>query len=89
MWGEMVDETIFLPRVWPRTAAVAEVLWTAPKRNMDGPSGNININQSQEIVGSYIKRLANFRCFLVRQGIPASPLGPGFCDHNMMESAVL
>jgi len=66
MWGEWVDETNFLPLVWPRGSAAAEKLWT----------GN-----STAAVSSAQERLERFRCFMVRQGIPASPIAPGSCEH--------
>jgi hexosaminidase len=62
MWGERVDATNFLSRVWPRASATAEKLWT----------GNLTA-----AADSAASRLAAFRCHLVRRGIPASPVGPG------------
>ena len=67
MWGERVDKTNFLPRVWPRASAMAEKLWT----------GN-----STDAFSSAQERLERFRCFMVRQGIPASPIAPGSCEHS-------
>lgn len=64
MWGEMVDETIFEPRVWPRTSAVAEKLWTG--------------NQTNATLTRF-ERLHAFRCKMVQQGIRASPVQPGSC----------
>ncbi|CAH1363801.1 unnamed protein product, partial [Tenebrio molitor] len=33
MWGEIVNEYIIMPRVWPRASAVAEKLWSAQDVN--------------------------------------------------------
>jgi hexosaminidase len=74
MWGENVDATSFLERVWPRTTAVAEVLW----------SGSPTYNHSSPLQVELIqKRLADFRCWLVRRyALPASPIEPGYCGYG-------
>ena len=64
LWGEHIDEHNLMVRAWPRGSAVAERLWSrADVRNVTEAAG----------------RLAVHRCRLVRRGIPATPLGPGFC----------
>jgi hexosaminidase len=68
MWGEGVDETNFMPRVWPRASAMAEKLWTGNE--------TLATQTAQE-------RLEWYRCFMVRQGFPASPIAPGTCTHKV------
>lgn len=62
MWGEKVDSTDFMSRVWPRASAVAERLWS-------GKADDKTIEN----------RLSIFRCHMLRRGIDAGPVGPGFC----------
>jgi hexosaminidase len=71
MWGERVDETDFLPRVWPRASATAEKLWT----------GNVS-----SAVHTAPERLEKFRCFMCQQGFPASPIAPGRCEYEQTDS---
>jgi hexosaminidase len=67
MWGERVDSTNFMQRVWPRASAAAERLW------------NSNITAED----TFQTRLATFRCHMVARGIPASPILPGICNHEL------
>lgn len=68
MWGEHVDASNFMSRVWPRASSVAERLWTG-----DVVSAKKSIRE----------RIHKFRCRLVLHGIDASPTGPGFCSHEV------
>lgn len=68
MWGEYVDASNFISRVWPRASAVAERLWT----------GNVSLAQK-----NIKQRIHNFRCRMVQQGFAAEPIGPGFCPHEV------
>uniref|UniRef100_A0A7S3LVZ5 beta-N-acetylhexosaminidase n=1 Tax=Palpitomonas bilix TaxID=652834 RepID=A0A7S3LVZ5_9EUKA len=66
MWGEHVDVTNFIPRVWPRTSCVGERLWSA---------ADVTDQADAEV------RLHEFRCGQVAMGFNVEPLGPGsFCD---------
>ncbi|XP_070090053.1 beta-hexosaminidase subunit alpha isoform X3 [Equus przewalskii] len=71
MWGEYVDSTNLVPRLWPRAGAVAERLWSSKLvTNLDFAS----------------KRLADFRCELLRRGIQAQPLNVGYCEQEFEET---
>jgi len=68
MWGETVDASDLHNTVWPRAAAVSEVLWTAydtiyPTHN----TSDVDLVH----VGS---RLETFRCLLNQRGISAAPV---------------
>ena len=67
MWGERVDETNFMSRVWPRASAVGEKLWTGVSEKAK--------ETSQE-------RLHRFRCRMVKLGVPAQPIIPGYCGDD-------
>ena len=65
VWGEQADATNVLQLLWPRVSAVAERLWSA---------------QSVNDPAAALPRLADQRCRLVARGVPAAPVGPGWCD---------
>jgi hexosaminidase len=69
MWGENVDASNFISRVWPRASAVAERLWT----------GDISKGASTTIDD----RIHNFRCRMVQQGFDAGPTRPGSCPSEV------
>lgn len=64
MWGEQVDYTCIDTRIWPRTCAVAERVWS--------PKDVTNISNAE-------KRLILHRCRMNRRGINAGPIRPDFC----------
>lgn len=74
MWGETVDVSDFESTVFPRSAAVAERLWSALEQTQSADAAK--------------PRLQKFRCALVQRGIGAdllglggraAPPGPGSC----------
>lgn len=73
MWGETVDGSDQAPTLWPRLAAIAERLWSAPASSSAAAESRLNA----------------FRCLLLRRGVAAAPtqvsgrrapLGPGSCE---------
>ncbi|KAJ8252265.1 hypothetical protein COCON_G00215770 [Conger conger] len=68
MWGEYVDATNLMARLWPRSSAAAERLWS-------------DEDQTSSLTTAY-DRLTEFRCRLVRRGIRAEPLYVGYCKHE-------
>uniref|UniRef100_A0A4W4DWP2 Beta-hexosaminidase n=1 Tax=Electrophorus electricus TaxID=8005 RepID=A0A4W4DWP2_ELEEL len=68
MWGEYVDATNLVSRLWPRACAAAERLWSNEKKTSS--------------VERAFPRLKDFRCTLVRRGIQAEPLFFGHCKHE-------
>ncbi|KAF6131025.1 hypothetical protein HJG60_007928 [Phyllostomus discolor] len=67
MWGEYVDSTNLVPRLWPRAGAVAERLWS---------------NKVVTDLDFAFKRLAHFRCELLRRGVQAQPISVGYCEQE-------
>ena len=59
-WSEYIDATNFIPRAWPRTAAVAERGWSA---------------KDVRDLADAQARLHEWRCKLINRGINGEPLG--------------
>nr|ABB76925.1 beta-N-acetylglucosaminidase 2 [Spodoptera frugiperda] len=79
MWGEVVDDTNIISRVWPRASAVAEALWSGHKyETMPYLRHWYQFREdSAHVVSS---RLEEHACRMNRRGIEAQPPnGPGFC----------
>ncbi|XP_034031374.1 beta-hexosaminidase subunit alpha [Thalassophryne amazonica] len=68
MWGEYVDAANLAPRLWPRSSAVAERLWSDERQTSS--------------VEKAFPRLQDFRCKMLRRGIQAEPLLVGHCRHE-------
>ncbi|CAH0585925.1 unnamed protein product [Chrysodeixis includens] len=73
MWGEVVNDSNMISRVWPRASAVAEVLWS-------GLESNIRYSYyTRQSVDVYY-RLEEHVCRMNQRGVKAQPAnGPGFC----------
>ncbi|XP_014662120.1 PREDICTED: beta-hexosaminidase subunit beta-like [Priapulus caudatus] len=74
LWAEYVDETNHHSRLWPRASAVAERLWS-------------DMAATQNIADATY-RIDDMRCMLLRRGIPAQPIAPGYCDYDLPDEEV-
>lgn len=66
VWGEMIDETNVHQKLWPRSAALAEALWSRPSDGWFAAD----------------PRMQQWRNLLVRRGIPAEALLPLWCQQR-------
>lgn len=71
LWSEQADQTVVDSRIWPRTSAMAESLWSG--------------NRDQNGVKRYAEatdRLNEWRSRMVSRGIGAEPIQPLWCVRN-------
>ena len=71
MWSEQSDGVVLDSKVWPRTAALAELLWSGNK----DASGRKRYREMAQRINEYRERL-------VARGIGAAPLQPKLCYKN-------
>ncbi len=69
LWSEQVDDTIISGKMWPRAAALGELVW----------SGNKDPKTGKKRTTTFTQRMLNFREYLVANGIEATPLVPKYC----------
>jgi hexosaminidase len=74
LWGEFVDAANIQSRLWPTAAAVAERLWSQAIVSAEGPVPVDPVFQDAKA------RMQILRCRFLSRHVPASPIGPGFCD---------
>lgn len=75
LWTELFDENQLDARLWPRSAAIAERLWSDP------PSMSSIDSVPQET----FSRMSSFRNRLLQMGIKAEPIFPKYCSQNPNE----
>lgn len=71
LWAEQVDDTVISGKMWPRAAALAELVWSG-NRDSKGNKRTTELTQ----------RILNFREYLVKSGVSAAPLMPKYCAQN-------
>jgi hexosaminidase len=71
LWSEQADEMVLDAKLWPRTSAAAEVLW----------SGNKD-SEGRKKYAEATDRLNEWRYRMVGRGIRAEPIQPLWCMFN-------
>ncbi|KAL1965829.1 hypothetical protein VTN77DRAFT_5150 [Rasamsonia byssochlamydoides] len=69
LWSEQVDDTVVSSKMWPRAAALAELVWSGNRDPVTGLKRTTEMTQ----------RILNFREYLVANGVQATPLVPQYC----------
>ncbi|PGH16972.1 hypothetical protein AJ79_01356 [Helicocarpus griseus UAMH5409] len=85
LWSEQVDDAVISTKMWPRAAALGELLW----------SGNVD-KDGKKRTTEMTQRIFNFREYLLANEVSAAPLTPKYClqhphacDLNYDQSAVV
>lgn len=68
LFGEQVDDTVVSSKLWPRAAALAELVWSG-NRDANGKKRTTELTQ----------RILNFREYLLANGVQGAPLVPKYC----------
>ncbi|KAH8724630.1 glycoside hydrolase superfamily [Phaeosphaeriaceae sp. PMI808] len=74
LFSEQVDDTVISQKIWPRAAALAELVWSG-NRDSNGVKRTTELTQ----------RILNFREYLLAIGVQASPLMPKYCAQHPHE----
>ncbi|PGH19856.1 hypothetical protein AJ80_03773 [Polytolypa hystricis UAMH7299] len=71
LWAEQVDDVVISSKIWPRAAALAELVWSG-NRDAKGKKRTTEMTQ----------RILNFREYLLANGVAAAPLMPKYCRQH-------
>ncbi|KAL7604910.1 beta-hexosaminidase 2 [Lactuca sativa] len=71
LWSEQADATVLDSRIWPRSSAMAEVLWSG---NRD-EAGMKRSGEATDRLNEWINRM-------VKRGVKAEPIQPLWCIRN-------
>lgn len=71
LWSEQVDSISISQKMWPRAAALAELVWSG-NRDAQGNKRTTELTQ----------RILNFREYLLANGVQAEALMPKYCLRN-------
>lgn len=89
IWTEMVDDQNLSQKLWPRSAALAEALWSSnylPKAAAArAPKEAKRSKDGQQVVRSWYEaagRMLQWRQLLVSRGIAAEALQPRWCSQR-------
>lgn len=74
LWTEQVDESALDSRLWPRSSAAGERLWSDPQEG-----------EFEAISKETFNRFSIFRNRLVQLGLKAEPIFPKYCAQNQDE----
>ncbi|KAG2237196.1 hypothetical protein INT48_006600 [Thamnidium elegans] len=72
LWSEQTDTTTLDARLWPRTSAAAEIMW----------SGRYDEDNHKRDIGDAMPRIFDWRYRLLQRGINTEALQPLWCGQN-------
>eukprot|EP01135_Chromosphaera_perkinsii_P001548 Nk52_evm18s207 gene=Nk52_evmTU18s207 len=85
MWAEHCDANNFMSRVWERSLAVAEKLWSKPLVDGSFIKKSFDVSMGMPDIKRRVRRQS---CVMVNRGIRVSPQDPSFCPHEYEEPVI-